>query len=54
MLKKKKILMKTILEYICLKKLSTFQIPNHIILVNQFSKLGLGKINKRQLIKKLI
>jgi long-chain acyl-CoA synthetase len=51
--KKEKNIDENYIKNICLKKLSTFQIPNHIILVNQFSKLGLGKINKRQLIKKL-
>jgi len=51
--KKEKNINENYIKNICLKKLSTFQIPNHIILVNKFSKLGLGKINKRQLIKKL-
>ena len=41
------------IKNICLKKLSTFQIPNHIILVNQFPKSVLGKINKRLLLKNL-
>ena len=51
--KKEKNINKNYIKNICLKKLSTFQIPNHIILVNRFSKLGLGKINKRQLLNNL-
>ena len=39
---------------LCLKKLSTFQIPNHIILIDKFPKTNLGKIDKITLIKSLI
>ena len=52
-IKKEKNINENYIKNICLKKLSTFQIPNHIIMVNKFTKLGLGKINKRQLIKNL-
>ena len=34
---------------ICLKKLSTFQIPNNIIFLKNFPKTNLGKINKNKL-----
>ena len=51
--KKEKNISESYIKNICLKKLSTFQIPNRIILVNQFTKSVLGKINKRQLLKNL-
>ena len=38
---------------LCLKKLSTFQIPNHIILIDKFPKTNLGKIDKITLVKSL-
>jgi len=41
------------IKNICLKKLSTFHIPNYIIIVNQFPRTVLGKINKRLLLKNL-
>ena len=35
---------------ICLKKLSSFQLPNHIIFLKKFPKTNLGKINKKKLL----
>ena len=41
------------IQNICLKKLSTFHLPNQIILLENLAKSSLGKINKRQLLKYL-
>ena len=41
------------IQNICLKKLSTFHLPNQIILLENLPKSSLGKINKRQLLKYL-
>jgi len=38
---------------ICLKKLSTFQLPNKIIFLRKFPKTNLGKINKKILLGNL-
>ncbi len=37
------------IKNICLKKLSTFQLPNKIIFLKTFPKTNLGKINKKKL-----
>ena len=37
-------------EKLCIKKLSTFQIPNKIYLINEFPKTNLGKIDKKLLL----
>jgi long-chain acyl-CoA synthetase len=47
--KNKKISLDYIKE-ICIKKLSTFQIPNKIYLINEFPKTNLGKIDKKLLL----
>lgn len=41
----------TYIKSICLKKLSTFQLPNKIIMLKKFPKTNLGKINKIKLAK---
>ena len=38
------------IKKICLKKLSTFQMPDKIFLINKFPKTNLGKINKKLLL----
>ena len=38
------------IKNICLKKLSTFQLPNKIIFLKEFPKTNLGKINKKSLL----
>jgi long-chain acyl-CoA synthetase len=38
------------IKNICLKKLSTFQLPNKIIFLKKFPKTNLGKINKKNLL----
>jgi len=38
------------IKNICLKKLSTFQLPNKIIFLKKFPKTNLGKINKKILL----
>lgn len=39
------------IKNLCLKKLSTFQLPNKIIFLKEFPKTSLGKINKQDLSK---
>lgn len=48
---KSKYLNESYIRNICLKKLSTFQIPNQIIFLKKFPKTNLGKINKIKLLR---
>jgi acyl-CoA synthetase (AMP-forming)/AMP-acid ligase II len=41
------------IKNICLKKLSTFQLPDEIIFLKNIPKTNLGKINKRELLTKI-
>jgi len=41
------------IKNICLKKLSTFQLPDEILFVKSIPKTNLGKVNKRELLIKI-
>ena len=53
-IKKEKKINQNYIKNICIKKLSTFQIPNEILLIKDMPKSILGKINKNKLRKYLI
>ncbi len=52
--KKEKKIDQNYIKNICLNKLSTFQIPNEILLIKNIPKSILGKINKNELKKYLV
>ena len=52
--KKEKKVDQNYIQKLCLKKLSTFQLPNKIFLISDMPKSILGKVNKNELKKYLI
>ena len=49
--KKNKKINENLIKTICIKKMSIFQLPDKIILINNFKKTSIGKINKKSLLK---